>query len=454
MFLLRGDFNTCLRPEDRYPRLLSKDSSASALQKLMSKCNLTDTWSYTNKDKSGYTYYDKQHKSYSRLDYIFVSKKSYLDLKGTTISEPVKQPGVMDHNALKAVFIYDDLPHGPGYWKLNNNVLKEEAYVEEIYKVVKHTIADYKDINSSQILWEVLKIHVKEYTIQYCTKKKNEKSCKLKSIQKQLDELNIQISALETKGSLTKVDKDILISNKTRKLGLERLQFKYIEQKAKGNCIRSRAKWVEEGELSSKYFLGLEKQRQSGNVIRKLRVGDKFVNENNKILEETTKYYQSLYSGENVSLEKINNYLQKFQNLKKVNKEQQNFCDKAISKNELREVVKNLKKNKAPGLDGLTNEFYQTFWDILEPVFINRLQESFIKGILTRSIRKAVMTLIFNNGDKTMLSNYRYMSFTNSVIKFWLLFLQKDCKKCVQQSYLKIKVVISNEGILVAMQGY
>ena len=69
--------------------------------------------------------------------------------------------------------------------------MKEDAYVEEVSKVVKHTITDYKAINSSQILWEVLKIHIKEYTIQYCIKKKNEKTCKLKPIQKQLVELNI-----------------------------------------------------------------------------------------------------------------------------------------------------------------------------------------------------------------------------------------------------------------------
>ena len=45
--------------------------------------------------------------------------------------------------------------------------------------------------------------------------------------------------------------------------------------------------------MYSKFVLGLEKQRQSGNVIRKVKVTEnKFVCKNNEILEEATKYYQ------------------------------------------------------------------------------------------------------------------------------------------------------------------
>ena len=36
------------------------------------------------------------------------------------------------------------------------------------------------------------------------------------------------------------------------------------EAKARGYQIRSHARWVEEGEKSSGYFLSLEKERQSG----------------------------------------------------------------------------------------------------------------------------------------------------------------------------------------------
>ena len=159
--------------------------------------------------------------------------------------------------------------------------------------------------------------------------------------------------------------------------------------------------------MCSKYFLSLEKQRQSENVIRKVEVAETYVSEKNNILEESLKFYQNLYSKTRVSPIQIHNYLGKFKSLKTLNKKDREICDKVISKVELREIVKNLKCNKAPGLDGLTNEFYQTFWNKLEPTYTKMLEESFTLGILPSSVCKAVMTLIFKKGDKTLLTNLK-----------------------------------------------
>ena len=46
---------------------------------------------------------------------------------------------------------------------------------------------------------------------------------------------------------------------------------KHYKNKAKGYQIRARAIWVEEGEQSTKYFLGLEKSRQNFNCINSLK---------------------------------------------------------------------------------------------------------------------------------------------------------------------------------------
>ena len=75
-------------------------------------------------------------------------------------------------------------------------------------------------------------------------------------------------------------------------------------------------------------------------------------------------------------------------NIRSLNKDDRKLCEEDISKSELREVIKNLKRNKAPGLDGLTNEFYQVFWDLLEPHFLKMLQESFRIGILPSTVSK------------------------------------------------------------------
>jgi hypothetical protein len=45
--------------------------------------------------------------------------------------------------------------------------------------------------------------------------------------------------------------------------GILILIVKIYSDKAKGAQIRSRIKWVEEGEKNTKFFLGLEKARQT-----------------------------------------------------------------------------------------------------------------------------------------------------------------------------------------------
>jgi len=52
-------------------------------------------------------------------------------------------------------------------------------------------------------------------------------------------------------------------------------------------------------------------------------------------------------------------------------------------------------KGKAPGSDGLSAEFYLTFWDVLGPDLVEVLNASFVSGLLPSSQREALISLIF-----------------------------------------------------------
>ena len=53
-----------------------------------------------------------------------------------------------------------------------------------------------------------------------------------------------------------------------------------------------------------------------------------------------------------------------------------------------------MKNNKTPGNNGLTKEFYETFWDELKTPLMESVNQAFRTKILSISLRQAVIKLI------------------------------------------------------------
>ena len=69
--------------------------------------------------------------------------------------------------------------------------------------------------------------------------------------------------------------------------------------------------------------------------------------------------------------------------------------------------MKKMENNKSPGIDGLTSNFYKHFWPILGPDITQVFNYCFQYGLLTRTQRRGIITLIFKKGDRTKLQNWR-----------------------------------------------
>ena len=68
-------------------------------------------------------------------------------------------------------------------------------------------------------------------------------------------------------------------------------------------------------------------------------------------------------------LEEMDRFLEKF-NLSRLNQEEIEIMNNSITSIEMEAVIKNLPKNKSPGPDGFTGEFYQTFREELMPILL------------------------------------------------------------------------------------
>ena len=84
----------------------------------------------------------------------------------------------------------------------------------------------------------------------------------------------------------------------------------------------------------------------------------------------------------------MNRFLEKF-NHPRLNQE-----EIEIINTEIKTVIKNLSKNKSPGPDGFTGEFYQTFRKELVPIFLKLFTKIAEEGILPNLFYEATITLI------------------------------------------------------------
>ena len=73
------------------------------------------------------------------------------------------------------------------------------------------------------------------------------------------------------------------------------------------------------------------------------------------------------------NLEEMDRSLEMF-NLPRLNQEEIEIMTNTIASTEMEAVIKSLPKNKSPGPDGFTGEFYQIFRDELRPSLLKLFQ--------------------------------------------------------------------------------
>ena len=103
-------------------------------------------------------------------------------------------------------------------------------------------------------------------------------------------------------------------------------------------------------------------------------------------------YYEQLHGDKMDNLEEMDRFLDKF-SLPRLNQEEIEIMNNPITSTEIEAVIKNVPKNKTPGPEGFTGEFYQTFRELM-PILLKRFQKIAEEETLPNSFYRATITLI------------------------------------------------------------
>ena len=217
---------------------------------------------------------------------------------------------------------------------------------------------------------------------------------------------------------------------------LERIQADYDELYdyiTQGAIIRSRATWYEKGEKNNKYFLNLEKSNKKKSCVRKIFTSDETLTINPKtILSELEHFYSNLYKTKNDddSERKLSSLLDDLSGVPTLSEELRSICEGKITYNECFSVLQSFQKNKTPGNDGLTIEFYLAFWPLIGKCLVDCINHVYEFGELSTTQKQALVTLIEKKGkDKRLIKNWRPISLINVDAKIISKVLAKRLEK-------------------------
>ena len=419
-YIICGDFNLVqneILDYQNYKNTKHNINARTYLSSEISNRNITDTFRFLNENKIQYTWRRKNPIQQARLDYFFISETFSPFLQRSTIDLSYRS----DHSIIKLTLSLNEIKYGKGLWKFNSSLLKDIDYVTSINKTIDeiklqyslpvYNIDQINEINNEdiqfiindQLFLETLLMEIRGKTISYSSyKSKNRRTLETQLIS--------EIKEIES--NLSEINKEKLdqVKNELNIIRMEKL---------KGNLIRARAQYIDQGEKPTNFFCNLEKHHNANKSIPFIEKEDGTILLNqNQILQETCNFYKCLYAKKEneVDMDIINSFIDT--DSKKLSNDQSNLLEGPLTYTEVTTTLKNMKNEKSPGSDGFTAEFFKMFWIKLGQFVLRSLNYSFYIESMSVTQKHGIITCIpKENKPRKYLKNLRPLTLLNITYK-------------------------------------
>ena len=417
--LICGDLNLTLNPKMdtfNYARINNPRSRKIVLD-MIEGLNLLDTYRYLNPTTTRFTWRRKTPLQQARLDYCLCSR---------TLTDLIHKSDILpgyrtDHSLLKVVFHLSKFQQGKGLWKFNTSLLHEPEYLKIINdsiadEITKYAIPvynlDYLKLSNGEnieltiddnLFLETLLLRLRGETIKFASHLKKSKT-------EYEEKLKEEILNLEKSANIHAVIN--LLQDKKEELENIRID------KMKGHLVRSRAKWLQQGEKPTRLFCSLENKNFTEKTIKQIKKDNgSILTDQKEILNEIRNYYQNLFDAKHCELENVdlNKYITPKNHL---NYEQSKRLETELTMKELGQALKNMKNSKTPGIDGFPAEFFKVFWNKLKFIVHRTSKYAYRIGKLPITMRQCVISCLpKGNKDRSNLRNWRPISLLSVLYK-------------------------------------
>lgn len=407
--IVAGDMNAVLDVKmDRSSQMASvaQQQASNDLKAFLTNLNLFDAWRSRHPDVRDYTFFSASHKTFSRIDHIFLSHC----LNTAVDSCSILPMTISDHNpVVMEIDVGLKIRKSPR-WRLNTTLLQNESFLTEFQAgLIDFLSINRESVDDPVLVWMATKGFIRNFSLSFSSHLNKVRTQKTNMLEQQCQLLEQQL-----KSNYSQSVEDSLMAVKVELNDL-------LRRKAEFLIHRVRQKYYFHGSRPSKLLALKLKHCQKYSSINSIRSSEKGLVFDPKEINNLFKsFYQDLYSSAGTfEMEGCHQFLDNL-DIPCLEQTESEELGKPISLEELHVAVKSLTRGKTPGPDGIPPELLLQFWDSLGPVLLEAIQAAVDQGYFHDHMNTALISLLPKKGkDHTECGNYRPISLINSDLKLY-----------------------------------